>query len=202
VDLDTAFEFLKESAWVLEDAGYRVVVPAWWTPKGRQRAKVRLKAQGKSVSGSDSSKSYFSSTTLVQYRYELAIGDRPVSAEEWQQLVQAKAPLVQFRGQWMELDQAKMQQMLTFWQQHQQENPELSLMEFMRLAADGDEDLEVEVDRDDLLATLLTNLKDTSALDLSPRPRHLCRFPAGLPKAGPILAAIFGAAGAKWLSGR
>jgi hypothetical protein len=59
----------------------------------------------------------------VQYRYELAIGDRPVSAEEWQQLVQAKAPLVQFRGQWMELDQAKMQQMLSFWQQHQQENP-------------------------------------------------------------------------------
>jgi SNF2 family DNA or RNA helicase len=170
VDLDTAFEFLKESAWVLEDAGYRVVVPAWWTPKGRQRAKVRLKAKGKSVSGNDSSKGYFSIDTLVQYRYELAIGDRPVSAEEWQQLVQAKAPLVQFRGQWMELDQAKMQQMLTFWQQHQQENPDLSLMEFMRLAADGDEDLEVEVDRDDLLATLLTNLKDTSALDLAPDP--------------------------------
>ena len=170
VDLDTAFGFLKESAWVLEDAGYRVVVPAWWTPKGRQRAKVRLKAKGKSVSGGDSANSYFSIDTLVQYRYELAIGDRPVSAEEWQQLVQAKAPLVQFRGQWMELDQAKMQQMLAFWQQHQQENPELSLMEFMGLAAEGDEDLEVEVDRGDLLATLLTNLKDTSALDLAPDP--------------------------------
>jgi SNF2 family DNA or RNA helicase len=170
VDLNTAFEFLKESAWGLEDAGYRVVVPAWWTPQGRQRAKMRLKAQGKSVGGNDSAKSYFSIETLVQYRYELAIGDRPVSAEEWQQLVQAKAPLVQFRGQWMELDQAKMQQMLSFWQQHQKDNPDLSLLEFMRLAAAGDDDLEIEVDRSDVLSTLLTQLQDASALDLAPDP--------------------------------
>ncbi|MGB5973953.1 MAG: SNF2 helicase-associated domain-containing protein, partial [Nodosilinea sp.] len=59
VDLDTAFSFLKESAWVLEDAGYKVIVPAWWTPKGRQRAKVRLRAKGKSIGGSNKSKSYF-----------------------------------------------------------------------------------------------------------------------------------------------
>ena len=32
--LDEAFAFLKESAWVLEDAGYTVIVPAWWTPAG------------------------------------------------------------------------------------------------------------------------------------------------------------------------
>src|SRR5579875_1306891 len=41
--LDEAFAFLKESAWVLEDAGYTVIVPAWWTPDGRRRAKIRLK---------------------------------------------------------------------------------------------------------------------------------------------------------------
>ncbi|MEM9486860.1 MAG: SNF2 helicase-associated domain-containing protein [Cyanobacteria bacterium P01_F01_bin.116] len=48
--LDEAFTFLKESAWILENAGYKVVVPAWWTPQGRRRAKVRLKAKGKSPS--------------------------------------------------------------------------------------------------------------------------------------------------------
>ena len=35
LNIDTAFEFLQESAWVLEDAGYKVIIPAWWTPKGR-----------------------------------------------------------------------------------------------------------------------------------------------------------------------
>lgn len=171
VDLDTAFAFLKESAWVLEDAGFKVIVPAWWTPKGRQRAKVRLQAQGKSLGGNDKSKSYFSLETLVQYKYELAIGDQPVSEQEWAQLVQAKSPLVKFRGQWMELDRDKMQQMLEFWKQHQADNPEMSLLDFMKLSAQQAEgDVEVECDRGDLLATLLTQLNDKTRLELTPDP--------------------------------
>ena len=173
VDLDTAFTFLKESAWVLEDAGYKVIVPAWWTPKGRQRARVRLKAKGKSVGGNDKSKRYFSYETLVQYQYDLAIGDQPVSEQEWQQLVQAKTPLVKFRGQWMELDQEKMQQMLAFWQQQQAENPEISLLDFMRLTSGDDDELEVDFERDETLAAMLTQLNDKSRLELTPNPAHL-----------------------------
>jgi hypothetical protein len=44
--LEEAFDFLKESAWVLEDAGFKIIVPAWYTPAGRRRAKIRLKAGG------------------------------------------------------------------------------------------------------------------------------------------------------------
>ena len=47
LNLDEAFEFLKESAWILEDAGFKVIIPAWLTPKGRRRAKVRLRSGGK-----------------------------------------------------------------------------------------------------------------------------------------------------------
>ena len=173
VNLDTAFTFLKESAWVLEDAGYKVIVPAWWTPKGRQRAKVRLRAKGKSAGGSDKSKGYFSYDTLVQYQYDLSIGDQPVTQDEWQQLVNAKSPLVKFRGQWMELDQDKMQQMLTFWQQQQAENPEMSLLDFMRLTSGDDDSLEVDFDRDDALTTMLTQLNDKSCLALTPDPAQL-----------------------------
>ncbi|MBI2322298.1 MAG: ATP-dependent helicase, partial [Chloroflexi bacterium] len=36
--LDEAYTFLRESAWILEDAGYTVIVPSWWTPQGRRRA--------------------------------------------------------------------------------------------------------------------------------------------------------------------
>ncbi|MGB0564695.1 MAG: DEAD/DEAH box helicase, partial [Spirulinaceae cyanobacterium] len=165
LDLEAALTFLKESAWILENAGYKVVVPAWWTPQGRQRAKVKLKAQGKSIGGSDAGKSYFSADRLVQYRYELAIGYQPVTAGEWNQLVEAKVPLVQFRGQWIELDQDKMQQMLSFWQQQQQENPELSLLDFMKLTAQSDEEeLEVECDRRDALGQMLAKLGDKNQL--------------------------------------
>ena len=172
--LDEAFSFLKESAWVLEDAGYKVLVPAWWTPQGRRRAKVRLKAKGKSLSGGeDKSKSYFSLDRLVEYQYELAIGDEPVSEQEWHQLVNAKTPLVQFRGQWIELDQDKMQQMLEFWQTHQAENPELSLLDFLKLTAKGDDgELEVMCDRQDMLAEMLGKLSDKTQLQPVDDPEH------------------------------
>ncbi|MEL6321061.1 MAG: DEAD/DEAH box helicase, partial [Cyanobacteria bacterium J06626_14] len=165
LDLDAAFTFLKESAWVLENAGYKVIVPAWWTPKGHQRAKIRLKAKGKSLGNNDKSKSYFSLETLVEYQYELAVGDKTITEHEWNQLVNAKTPLVQFRGQWMELDQDKMQQMLEFWKTHQQENPELSLLDFMKLTAGGDDDdVDVECDRQDALSDMLAKLNNKQQL--------------------------------------
>ncbi|NJL88364.1 MAG: DEAD/DEAH box helicase [Coleofasciculaceae cyanobacterium SM2_1_6] len=158
LNLDQAFEFLKEAAWVLEDAGYKVIVPAWWTPMGRRRAKMRLKASGKTAtSGKTKAKSYFGFDQLVTYEYELAIGEESISVQEWEKLVHAKAALVKFRGEWMELDRDKMQEMLTFWQQHGQENPEMSLIDFMKLTAS---DPDLEVDRDGALAEMMAKLQD------------------------------------------
>ncbi len=158
LNLDQAFEFLKESAWILEDAGYKVIVPAWWTPMGRRRAKMRLRASGKSLtSGKTKTKSYFGFDQLVEYQYELAIGDESISAQEWEQLVRGKASLVKFRGEWMELDRDKMQEMLNFWQQHGQENPEMSLIDFMKMSAS---DPDLEVDHDGALAEMMAKLQD------------------------------------------
>jgi SNF2 family DNA or RNA helicase len=174
LNLESAFGFLKESAWVLENAGYKVIVPAWYTPQGRKRAKVRLKAKGKSLSvGEDKSKQYFSFDRLVEYQYDLAIGGEPVNEQEWNQLVSAKTPLVQFRGQWLELDQDKMRQMLDFWRTHQQENPELSLLDFLKLTTQDREDVELEVDRNSSLAEMLNKLGDKSQLQAIDNPQHL-----------------------------
>jgi SNF2 family DNA or RNA helicase len=174
MDLAGAFAFLQESAWVLESAGYKVIIPAWWTPKGHKRAQVKLRAKGKSLSGSqEKAKSYFSYDTLVQYQYDLAIGGETVSEKEWLALVNAKSPLVQFRGQWMHLDQDNMAQMLTFWKKQQQENPELSLLDFMRLTAEGGETLAVEFDRGQTLAAMLDKLHDKSQLEAIADPVQL-----------------------------
>jgi len=48
------------------------------------------------------------------------------------------------RGEWMELDQNKMQQLLEFWQSHAQEQPEMTLLDLMKLAAESEEELEVD----------------------------------------------------------
>ncbi len=166
-----AFAFLKESAWVLEDAGYKVMVPAWWTPAGRQRAKIRLRASSSKKAVSSAGKGYFNLQTIVQYEYELAIGGQAVSAEEWQQLVNVKTPLVKFRGQWMELDQNQMQQMLDFWATHSEEQPEMTLLDLWKKTAEDMKEWELEPDA--TLGEMMAGLHDPSKLEPIANPPQL-----------------------------
>src|SRR5690349_522094 len=160
--MDEAFEFLKESAWVLGDAGYAVIVPAWWTPDGRRRTKVRLKTSALSPKGATMfSQGHLSLNIIISYEYQLSVGGQVVSEEEWQQLVNAKTPLVQFRGQWMELDRDKMQQLLQFWQTHQHEEPEITLLEMLKIGTEAEDDL--EWDHDQVLRDMLSRLNDKNA---------------------------------------
>jgi SNF2 family DNA or RNA helicase len=169
--LQEAFEFLKETAWVLEDSGYKVIIPSWWTPQGRQRAKIRLKASPKKNAPTSVGGGYVQLETLIQYQYELAIGDRPISEKEWQQLIKAKTPLVKFRGQWMELDQTKMQQMLDFWETHHQEKPEMTLLELIQKSSEVGEEMEVEADAS--LATMMAKLDNPSCFEPIENPVQL-----------------------------
>jgi SNF2 family DNA or RNA helicase len=163
LNLDEAFDFLKESAWVLEDAGFKIIVPAWWTPQGRRRVKIRLRSStSKSASGTSTGGGHVNLENLVRYSYRLAIGDQVVTEEEWQRMVEAKSPLVRFRGQWVELDRDKMQQMLAFWREHGQETREMSIQELLQRTATDDA---FEVDREDALAGMLDRLRDQSRLE-------------------------------------
>ncbi|MEQ1557716.1 MAG: DEAD/DEAH box helicase [Methyloglobulus sp.] len=170
LDLDEAFGFLKESAWILEDAGFKVTIPAWLTPKGRRRAKIRLRAGGKRPSKSANAESYFSLEAVTDYRYELAIGDEPLSPEEWQQLVDSKAPLVHFRGQWMELDRDKMQEMLAFMQQNETA-PDMTVQELLKILAEEEGGFELDVHGS--LAQMLAKLSDNSQLEPIANPGKL-----------------------------
>jgi SNF2 family DNA or RNA helicase len=161
--LEEAFTFLKEYAWVLGDAGYTVMVPAWWTPDGRRRAKVRLKTARRAPQGAAATaQNYFSLETIIAYDYQLSIGGQVVSEEEWCQLVTAKTPLVQFRGQWMELDREKMQQLLQFWQAHQQDQHEFTFQDLLKRGTETEDDLEWEHDQS--LLEVLARLREKQAL--------------------------------------
>lgn len=169
--LDDAFEFLKEHAWILEDSGFKVTIPAWLTPKGRQRAKLRLRSSISQSSSSAKAKSYLSLENLIDYEYELTIGGEYVSVEEWEQLVATKVPLVRFRGQWMELDRDKMAEMLQLWQQQQHENSQLSVQALLKKLAEENDTFEISVS--DSLAEMLDKLTDSSQLEPIEAPTKL-----------------------------
>jgi SNF2 family DNA or RNA helicase len=165
LDLETAFTFLTETAWVLEDSGFRVIVPAWWTPQGRRRAKLRMRAapEGKQAGAAARKKSLLSLDELVQYRYDLTLGEEDISPEEWARLVAAKLPLVQFRGQWVVLDRERMAEMLEFWKQQGETGEALNMQDLLRRTAEEADWF--EVDPEDALAAMLDQLRDTSRLE-------------------------------------
>ena len=159
IDLDTAYEFLKNDALVLESAGFRIVLPSWWMPQGRRRAKIRIKASGKSSTGQNSSpeSGQLDLARLVNYSYELSIAGEKVSAQEWQALVEAKSPLVRFRGEWMEIDNQQMAQMLELWRQQEKEGAAMVIDQLLKDVAEADGDT-VEFVFDDVLSDILKGL--------------------------------------------
>ncbi len=170
LSLEDAFAFLQEDAWVLEDAGFTVLVPAWWTPQGRRRAKIRLQGGGPSASGANR-RNTMDLPHMMTYRYDLALGDEAVDPVEWSSLVESKSPLVRFRGRWLALDREKMREMLDFWRRHRHDTTGMSLPDLIRKAAEDTEFFEIEPRH--ALAEMLGKLRDHRRLEPAANPSGL-----------------------------
>ena len=117
IALDTAgaFRFLKETGPLLAGAGFGVLLPDW-ARKARLGLKLTSRSQGTTSSASASAPngSGFGLNDLVEFRYDLAVGDTTLDAEELAELAQLKIPLVRVRGQWVELDEGNLRAALKF----------------------------------------------------------------------------------------
>ena len=159
VDLDTpgAFRFLKETGPLLSGAGFGVLLPDWV-----RKARLGLKLTTRSVSPSASSVTApkFGLGDLVNFRYEVAVGDQSLDAAQLAELARLKVPLVRLRGQWVELDEAHLKAALRFLER----NPPGTMTAGEALAAglrapDGAVPL-AEVDADGWLGDLLSGQAD------------------------------------------
>jgi SNF2 family DNA or RNA helicase len=112
LDATGAHEFLTEKAWLLEQAGFGVFLPAWWTRKGTKlRLAVRANVQTPKMQGG-----VLSLGEIVHFDWNVALGDQTLTLQELQTLARLKAPLVKVRGQWLELNPDEIQEALAFWE--------------------------------------------------------------------------------------
>lgn len=112
LDATGAFEFLSQTAWLLEQDGFGVMLPAWW---GRKGTKLRLAARAVVTPPKLRSKAGLGLETVLNFRWELALGGEPLSLAELKALAKLKAPLVKVRGQWVQLNADEIQAALEFW---------------------------------------------------------------------------------------
>lgn len=111
---DEAFAFLREAAPLLEQSGFGVLVPPWWNQRGaRLGLRLRIRPKGHLTDGSPGQ---LNIGQLFEYRWELSVGDTALTREEFEALVALKSPLVQIRGQWVQLDPEQIEAALRFWE--------------------------------------------------------------------------------------
>ncbi|MFU8803297.1 MAG: DEAD/DEAH box helicase [Bradymonadaceae bacterium] len=113
MDLDAAaaFRFLTDHAALLEQAGFGVIVPAWWHEPGR-RLGARIKARSSASSAPRSTSEGLGVKTLCDFEWEVVLGDTSLSRDELERLAELKMPLVRVRGQWVSLRPADLERAL------------------------------------------------------------------------------------------
>jgi non-specific serine/threonine protein kinase len=103
LDVQGAHLFLSEAAPILLAAGFGVLLPGWWT-KPSMRLGAKLSVSTPAQPGSAETKAVIGREGLVDFRWELAVGEHTLTEQEVTDLVEAQQPLVAVRGQWMYVD--------------------------------------------------------------------------------------------------
>jgi SNF2 family DNA or RNA helicase len=112
LDAAGAHDFLADKSLLLEQSGFGVLLPAWWTRKG---TKLRLTARARVSSPKLQSAGGLSLGELVHFDWEVALGDQTLTLQELETLAKLKAPLVKVRGQWVQMSAEEIQAALDFW---------------------------------------------------------------------------------------
>jgi SNF2 family DNA or RNA helicase len=100
-DLNTGdvYRFLSETAWLFEQSGIGVILPAWWLGKEtKSRLTTRARVNASRVKGG------LRVDALLDVDWSVAIGDATLTTRELERLAKLKVPLVRVRGQWVHVE--------------------------------------------------------------------------------------------------
>lgn len=140
IDLPTrqAYQFLREAMPILVEQGFAVLAPAWWeSPAARLGARLKLEADERAPSRpSAAGPPRVGLGALVRYRWEIAIGEVPLSLQAFEALAARKSPLVRVNGRWVEVRPEDVHAAMKFL--HANPGGTISLGEAMRLAYASD----------------------------------------------------------------
>ncbi|MBW4702527.1 DEAD/DEAH box helicase [Micromonospora sp. RL09-050-HVF-A] len=170
LDVEGAHRFLRDGAPVLHAAGFGVLLPSWWR-RPSARLGTRLRASSRTAPGTVAATSGgLGLDALVDYRWEVALGDETVDADELAALAAMKTPLVRLRGRWVELDPKRLAAGLRLLR-----SPgELTVADLLKMGLTGADDPEalpvLQVTADGPLGDLLAGQAERRLVPLDPPP--------------------------------
>ena len=141
-----AYEFLREVRPLLQEQGFGVRSPDWWeSPHGRLGARLVIESEpideeleGLGRSESSAAGSRIGLRALVNYSWQIAVGDATLTLKEFESLAQERSPLVRVNGQWVVVRPEDVDAAMRFIR----ENPggQMTAAEALRIAYGADEE--------------------------------------------------------------
>ena len=169
LNTEQAHNFLREYAPLLRQSGFGVQLPAWWK---RGRTKEHLSAKATASAPDMKAQGGLSLDTIVQFDWEVALGDHVLSREEIDELADMKTPLVHLRGEWVEVDLDAIREVAD--RLDRTETDQFTAREVMNMALgarDGPDGLSVEeVSASGALGELLDRLDEGDTVEPLPEP--------------------------------
>lgn len=146
VELSTAeaYRFLRQVRPILQEQGVDVEAPKWWdTPTVRIGAKLHVESEEVDFNAvlapggaSRADPARLGLRSLVNYKWQLAIGDVSLTLEQFQKLAAQHSPLVRLNGRWVEVRPEDVRAAMDFLKK----NPggEMEVGQLLRLAYASD----------------------------------------------------------------
>ncbi|WP_245931772.1 DEAD/DEAH box helicase [Actinokineospora auranticolor] len=135
VDADGAHRFLTAAA-TLDQAGFGVLLPAW--SRTSSAVGLRLTTTSRGAAGTVTRTTPLARNQLVDYRWDLALGDATLTERELRDLAAAKVPLVRVRGQWVQVDQRRLSAAMAFLERSR--SGQMSVGDVLDLAGMADDE--------------------------------------------------------------
>ncbi|MTH54498.1 ATP-dependent helicase [Bacillus mangrovi] len=140
VSEDEAWMFLTDASETLVNMGVEILLPSWWQVVKESQMMVKAK-----LSSTPRGQSFVGMNTLVDFNWRFATNGIEMSEEDFNRLVNDQRKLVNFRGQWIKLDPAFIQQVKTLLQKAEKEGLHVSDVLHQELAReDGEENDEAQ----------------------------------------------------------
>ncbi|MBD1848760.1 DEAD/DEAH box helicase [Cyanobacteria bacterium FACHB-502] len=125
------YEFIKSTAWRLQDSGFGVVLPPSLSQQEGWANRLGLRIQAETPKLKPSQRLGLQS--LLNFKWELTIGGQRLSKAEFDRLVTLNTPLVEINGEWVELRSQDIRAAQTFFESRKDQMA-LSLEDALRIS--------------------------------------------------------------------
>ncbi len=176
VTIDEAYSFLKESAWLMRESGFGVQIPHWLEEGTRLKIQLNVKSPRRPNTKAGEG-GIFTIANLAQFDWKIALGGQNgevvLSEEEFMALAALKQPIVEFRGEWVELRKEDVDSALMFLDKQKKQGG-MQMVDLVRFASTPEsQSLPVEIAScDGWISELIGRLKNDESISDIPAPEH------------------------------